>query len=177
MLKHLLQILIFAAPFLTETQTDYLVALVVGAETEMFSETAASNQHCFPYDATSPLLQIAQGSLNEPAYTLWNAMHEYARSKGNIWSKILNVFQYHNLKLSETNVKIAVYITHLLSLKVKLLVVFLVCILLNLLHSLHSDWDTSEMEGDNFLETACRLMLAALLKHTRLLPTAMLYIK
>ena len=70
--------------WLTEKWTEDMSRAALETEPEVFGADLPSPPSLDP-DALNFLMQIATGSLNEPAYTVYAAMNEYAQSKGNAY--------------------------------------------------------------------------------------------
>ena len=70
---------------LTEKWTEDMSRAALETEPEVFGADLPSPPSLDP-DALNFLMQIATGSLNEPAYTVYAAMNEYAQSKGNTFN-------------------------------------------------------------------------------------------
>ncbi len=62
----------------TEKAMDYVLGLASGETSVPPSDLEGK----LSVGQLSYLLQVVQGSLNEPACTVWMAMHEYAKYKG-----------------------------------------------------------------------------------------------
>ena len=83
----------------TEKLVEEFVKLALGEDTEMSISEFESKIS----KDTIQLVRIALGSLNEPAYTTWISMTEYAISRGkfHVGNCIKNIFSLHLFDISK----------------------------------------------------------------------------